>query len=765
MVNTQLDAALGRIRKFAGPPARGNLTDARLLEQFLLQHDQDAFALLVQRHGPMVQKVCWRVLHHTQDAEDAMQATFLVLARHAASIQKRENLAGWLHSTACRTALRARRDAGRRRQHEREVPRMPHSQPALDLAWRELQAVLDEEIAKLPEKYRVVFVLCCLESRSRPDVAGQLGLKEGTVASRLAYARKLLQQRLTRRGLTLAGVLAAVSLSEQTGQAALPAAVVRATTAVALGFRAGPGAAVPTRVAALAEGISNTLFATRCKLVALVVLVAGLAMAGAGMLPARPADPPAAAPPSFVSPPVRAGGREPVPGPALEEKGDTVTVRGRVLDPDGKPLAGADVCLGWYRGYPLEWWPWTVEPLRPARGGKSGPDGRFCFTLTKKQLYATMRTVTANPWREIQVVAASKGYGPAWRYVTAKEPKELTLRLVRDSAPIRGRVVDLQGRPVAGVRVWLSHLTVGGNYLTVNAGAGFPAPVQTDKAGRFVIGGFGRDREGALHLAGPTIEHKLVALDTKAPADGGKKGRPPLEIVVGPTKPIEGTVCAGDSGKPLAGVVVYGDRKQHREAVRAVTDARGRFRLVGLPKQARHELVFQPATGQPYLTAMRRVPDSEGLKPIAVDCSLRRGVPVRFRLIDKETRQPVRARVQYTPLKKNPSYAEAEEMPGLVPTRVFQEVLTPDADQFYNLVAYPGPGVILAFGGYSGRTYLPAQLTPADKQNRLDRIDPHMDFLRLAVGYRFLDVASTDAPKPFTIELNPAKEKRKGGHE
>jgi RNA polymerase sigma factor (sigma-70 family) len=227
---------LGHIRRLAASSS-GCLTDAQLLERFLLGHDHAAFAVLVKRYGPLVQKVCWRVLHHAQDVEDAFQATFLVLARNAATIRKRETLASWLHGAAYRTALRARRDAGRRQYHEREARRMSHGQPPLDTAWRELQAILDEEVANLPEKYGVVFVLCCLEGKSKPEAAGQLGLKEGTVSSRLAHARKLLQQRLTRRGLTLSAVLGAVAVSEKASQSALSAATVRTTTKVALAFR------------------------------------------------------------------------------------------------------------------------------------------------------------------------------------------------------------------------------------------------------------------------------------------------------------------------------------------------------------------------------------------------------------------------------------------------------------------------------------------------------------------------------------------------
>jgi protocatechuate 3,4-dioxygenase beta subunit len=442
--------------------------------------------------------------------------------------------------------------------------------------------------------------------------------------------------------------------------------------------------------------------------------------------------------------------------PALEETADAVTVRGRVLGPDGKPFAGADIGVGWYRGYALEWWPWVVPALRPARGGKSGPDGRFAFTLTKAEMYATMRTVTAHPWREVQVVATAKGHAPGWAYVRGDSDKGLTLTLARDDVPVKGRVVDLQGRPVAGAGMRLAFVTVGSNFLTVNTWPGLAAQVRTDKDGRFVFNGIGRDREVTLHVSGQAVEHKIVSASTAA----GKEGRAAGDVgdvVAGPTKPVVGTVRAKDTGKPLAGVVVFGDRAKYRGAVSAITDAEGRFRLLGLPKQSGYRLTFLPADGQPYLSAVRAVADSEGLKPLTADCELRRGVPVRFRLIDKETRQPVRARVQYTPTQDNPLYAEAEEHRGLVPNRVFDEVHTPDGGQFYNFVAYPGPGVIVAFGWYSGRSYLPARLSEADAAKGAGRKDPHMMFIDLAVGYRIINPAKSDKSLSFEIELDPGR--------
>src|SRR5262249_39331829 len=170
-----------------------------------------AFAALVRRHGPLVMGVCRRVLRHHQDAEDAFQATFLLLTRRAASICRRAALASRVYGVARRRRRGGRAGGGPRRARaaagadgrqgrERRVTNVGHAQPDLEAAWRELQAVLAQEVERLPQKYQLPFVLCCLEGRSKAEAAAQLGWKEGTVSSRLAEARRRMQQRLARRG-------------------------------------------------------------------------------------------------------------------------------------------------------------------------------------------------------------------------------------------------------------------------------------------------------------------------------------------------------------------------------------------------------------------------------------------------------------------------------------------------------------------------------------------------------------------------------------
>src|SRR5713101_5830919 len=174
----------------------GGLTDGQLLEGFVTRRDEAAFEALVRRHGPMVLGVCRRVIGHEADAEDAFQAAFLVLVRRAASIVPREKVGNWLDGVAYRTALEARTMLIRRRNKEKQMTDMLDSKIASKVEWQELAELLDQELSRLPDKYRLPVVLCELEGRSRKEVARQLGMPEGTLSSRLAAARKMLARRL-----------------------------------------------------------------------------------------------------------------------------------------------------------------------------------------------------------------------------------------------------------------------------------------------------------------------------------------------------------------------------------------------------------------------------------------------------------------------------------------------------------------------------------------------------------------------------------------
>lgn len=260
-------------------------TDGQLLGAFVDQRDEVALAALVRRHGGMVWGVCRRVLRRAQDAEDAFQATFLVLVQKAATLPNKELVGHWLYGVARQTAVRMRVIAARRGARESQVAVMPEAISADEYVWNDLTPVLDEEVGRLPDKYRLLIVQCDLEGKTRREVARHLDLPEGTVASRLVAARAMLARRLTRRGVVVSGVLLGAVLSAHATRAVVPAAVVSATLdAVAL-VLAGTGAGVlsPT-VSALTKGVMNAMLVTRIKTALSVSLILGVLAAGATAL-------------------------------------------------------------------------------------------------------------------------------------------------------------------------------------------------------------------------------------------------------------------------------------------------------------------------------------------------------------------------------------------------------------------------------------------------------------------------------------------------
>ncbi len=283
MLRAEVQLVLRRLFRRAGAAASGELPDGALLEQFAHSHNEAAFAALVERHGPLVLGVCRRVLGHRQDAEDAFQATFLILARRAASLRRDGSLAPWLHTVAYRLALRAHADAARRPAGGARDLDMLSAKPEAADAWQDVQPVLDEELQRLPEKYRVPVVLCYLEGQTHAEAARQLGWPKGTVAGRLARARELLRARLERRGVTLsAGVLAAV-LAEHARAAPVPVAFAHLTTRGAVAFATTSTAAgVSAQVVTLAVGGLQAMFTAKSKL-GVLVLASVLVVGGAAV--------------------------------------------------------------------------------------------------------------------------------------------------------------------------------------------------------------------------------------------------------------------------------------------------------------------------------------------------------------------------------------------------------------------------------------------------------------------------------------------------
>jgi RNA polymerase sigma factor (sigma-70 family) len=317
MPRDRFNTFLGELRRAVLRRDAGSLSDGQLLERYVRLGDEAAFEALVRQHGAMVLGVCRRVLRHWHDAEDAFQATFLVLARRAASVRPRDRVGNWLYGVAYRTALAARRSAARRRLKEASAP--PRAQGPADGPWAELRLVLDRELAGLPEKYRAPLVLCDLEGKTRKEAAQQLGWREGTLSGRLARARVLLARRLGRYGVGVAGGALAALLCREAA-ARVPGPLLVSTVKAAALVAAGEAAALPAHLAALVEGVNRAMGLSKLKVVALGLLVAG-ALGGVGVLsyPGRGTARAQAAREAPAPTPVRGAEPGPAPRPSRPE--------------------------------------------------------------------------------------------------------------------------------------------------------------------------------------------------------------------------------------------------------------------------------------------------------------------------------------------------------------------------------------------------------------------------------------------------------------
>ncbi len=711
MPPSQLTSLVQDLRRVAGASPR---SDEQLLEAFARFRDEQAFADLVRRHGPLVMGVCRRSLAHEQDAEDAFQATFLALARQSGSIRHRGSLAAWLHGVSYRIAMTAKRTILRQRRNEQAGARPEATPPGDDLTWREVRGLLDEEVAGLPDAYRTVFVLCCLQERSKPEAAQMLGLKEGTVSSRLARAKERLHEALTKRGVTLSVLLATLGLGQS---AKLSAAALRAAARVAAADAAGACGVVPARVAALADGVTRAMFVTKAKMATALAVFVGAILA-----------PLAAQAPRKMEPDARAkdlkGAQEVKPNPAT-------AVRGRVLDPDGKPVKGAKV----YRVVNTNLDAEHAEP--PRLLAESDAEGRF----RAGGPFPTLAGRNNSPplW-----IAAAPGFGPAVVEERAR-PEELTFRVVKDAA-VSGRIVNLEGRPVPGVVVRPIGIAMNekedlqgivaaaesGKLPTLNNDLlprqifssvgvpGLPARVTTDADGRFRLTGVGRERVVELMLSGPRIESDFLFVMTREGKPFRVPDHPGAELehrvypmtfqhVVSPPQPLVGTVRDGATGKPVAGARI--DVGMGPLMIET-SGADGSYRydsLPGLmfrdPREREFIVTVLPPAGEPYLPVMKRGAIGRPSEPRRLDITLTRGVWAEGKVTHKQTGKPVRAELEYYPDVKNPSLAQYLDPPSQVFANS-QMFFKTKADGTFRIPVLPGRGAVGARA--SSGTYLPA---------------------------------------------------------
>jgi RNA polymerase sigma factor (sigma-70 family) len=761
------------VRAIRAVAAATERTDLELLAQFNAG-DEAAFAALVERYGGMVLGVCRRLLPTVQDAEDACQATFLVLASKARAGRWQTSVANWLYTTARRIASRANRTAARRAKREARAA-VPEAASLLDqMTGREAFAALDEELDRLPAIYRQPLVLCYLAGLTRDEAAVRLGVPAVTLKSQLDRGRKKLADALTKRGIVLgAGLLAAAATS--TARAVSPV-LHRCILAAA-------GGSPPVPVAALAKEVVVNEFLHRAQWALLAV--AGVALLGFGFT----SRPPAAEQPRSM--------------PGLMRNADTPkaevtkhTITGKVLGADGKP-AVAQLILLRSDGSPL--------PL-----GKTQADGRFRVTVP----FGTA---------DVYLIARMDGQGADYALVS-RHTADVTLTLTKDN-PVRGRVIDTQGKPVAGAVVFPRYVydfgerkadlfldywktkhpgagaMQGQNNLQVGVRTKFDLPgrgsvlaSRTDKDGGFEITGLGAERIIALRCraAGQADAEVLVvnrakfdpAMVNKAAANNrerllrGMYRNPAMEtqlhgpdvtIVVEREKVIRGIVKDRDTGAPRPGVEVTFGRVSAMELLplshTATTDKDGKFEIRGSRKHSAYipEVAADPETG--YLPAQVEVKDTAGYEPISVEIACARGIVVTGKMTNKETGKPLAGLIRTEPMQENPFL---KKYPAMNRARAGSQMSITRDDGSFRFVALPGPVLIMAGLRVAQHEimYKPPQADPKYPQyfhRKWGQLGYHTTNGGLAnirgCWCKVLDLKGTENGYTLNIELEPAARK------
>jgi RNA polymerase sigma factor (sigma-70 family) len=628
MTTTGAGIVLRHIRGLAAAGTASESADRQLLERFAVHREEAAFEAIVRRHGPMVLGVSRRILGNRDDAEDAFQATFLVLSYKAGAIARRESLGGWLYQVAYHMALKAKASAAARHRREQlagepgaSAPGGQAPDPLMELTARELLAVLDEELHAMPTRFRTPLVLCYLEGKSRDEAARQLGTTLATLKRRLEQARERLRARLERRGVALPAALAAVCLTT----AAVPHALAAATTQAAVSAASGHAAGLSSPAARLAAGSLRSITAGKWKVLGIAVLFVSLL--GSGWLGrSTPADEQKTANPT----PKRDDPQ------LVPDETKPMTVAGRVLGPDGKAAAGASVAVVARQGVLLSsWHGWTSLQNEILGQGKTDAQGRFRLAIRGTDPLMNVRIV--------RIVAMNGGAGLAWKALDpdAKEASvELRLTPVQ---PVRGRIVGIQGEPAAGLKIHVARITrkpaqdEREDDATIRPPASLPLAATTDKKGEFVFESFGPAMKLELEIKDPRYQRK----DEWFVETADKKACENLSLVLPPGQIVEGRVIYADTRKPVphARLMVVSPY-----IVDDATDAEGRFRISLFSGQFSKGDVgvhAYPPEGEPYMPGSGGLRFDKGVVHRDIEIALPRGRLLCGKITEVENGKPV----------------------------------------------------------------------------------------------------------------------------
>jgi RNA polymerase sigma factor (sigma-70 family) len=721
MATEHLAIALEQLQRLVRAQPPTTISDAELLERFVRIRDQAAFEVLLWRHGPMVLALCHRLLRDSHAAEDAFQATFLVLAQKAMTIGQRRSVGSWLYKVAYRVAQRARQQFARRPSSTSNVS-LVAAPPEHDASLsQERHSLLDDAIQRLPERYRVPVVLCYMQGKRIREAAAELGCPTATISTRLRRARALLERQLKQRGVAVLPESGA-ALAARLLHAPIPGRLANKALHLALGMSVENGllAGGASQVIALARGAARAMLLAKVR--AAGVLVAGvvllMAAGGAAIQLARAAS--AKQPPTAMAAPRAAPANNPVPHKEAAPATGVVAVSGRVLGPDSKPLAGASLYTPHFRRYP----PLRTEDVEMTLRAKTAADGRYRFELPASDRPSQFR---------VQIVASAPGYGCDWRDLAETPPDNLDLKLVKDQ-PIRGRVVDTEGKPLAGARVagmtlfapasetldaflraWKLDPLFANEQLPKRLFMWPPATTaQTDADGRFEMHGVGAERFAKITIEGAGMAKALLDVVNRPgfdPVPYNRAGKvtaamaeadpnpsvatllaPTFECVAERNRVIEGTVRDADTHEPLGGVSISGGSPVAPIMVFTTSNAAGHYRLLGLGKAAQYTLGAATSEKGPWLRWDGNVADSGGLEPIHFDISIPRGAILRGRVVDRTTGKGVATAIRIVPLPDNRFF---NSRPGYDVSSRNHLWSGTDADGTFEIATIPGSSVVL----------------------------------------------------------------------
>jgi RNA polymerase sigma factor (sigma-70 family) len=778
----------------------GALTDDQLLERFVTRTDLEAseaaFAALVDRHGAMVRGVCQRFVHDPHDADDAFQATFVVLARRAKSIRGRGSIAGWLFGIARRVALRARAESAKRRRHlekfqaelmarSRQVGTSEPTRPEPDYS------PLIVAIARLPERLRSPVVLHYFEGLDTATIAQRLGCPRGTVLSRLARARERLRHRLEHREFALESLLPVTPAASRvfagaTVPSRLLQCTVKAATSISLGGHCAEGV-VPATVLKLSSGVVRGILRIHFQVIFGLAAVAALGvMLGRAAIHSQAGNSEKDTH-RTEEPPVRGIARF---DSATKQGSESLLVRGQVLDPHGRPVNNAQIITGVGMLDELGWQNYLGFP--PEHLATTKLDGSF-QTLWNLGAFDPEDLEPGQPSPHWLIAALSPGFGPGLCRVVARGgPGNHIVRLRRDDVPIEGRVVNKMGRPISGASVHILAIADLPDGLVANLrdnrraiksfladtlneglilGEKGPIPaVQTGRDGRFRLMGIGRDRAAALLVDGETIDRTFaMVLTSNAPnlahlrvppemrGDLGLFG-PQLEIEAAPGRPIYGSAHDADTGRPFAGAHIH----SWAVGMGTTSDELGRFRVNGSPA-SRNTLIVK-VDGQPYIEVVKPVGSATEISPIRAantepihtEISLKRGTWVEGRVIDRATGRPIKASVEYRPLRDNPHLKECPDAWFFFSPYLAPQYRT-DADGRFRAVALPGDGMIAVRAEPGYRSALPLASAVSGKVVHSGKSPLDLSYCNALVPIRCDNTVSILLP---TISLAPAQPQR-----